>query len=58
MSLIDGFSHRKEIIAEGFIRHIANQLPGAIDFIQNPPAGSTHGRMIHCDIKPHNVFLQ
>lgn len=58
MTLINGFTLNSGIIPESFIWDAYKQLLSAADFIQHLPKGrNTWNPIIHCDIKPENVFL-
>jgi len=58
MVAINGCKLHKNIFPEAFIWDIYRQLVEAVNFLQNPPAGVTAwDPIIHCDIKPENIFL-
>ena len=54
-----GFWKHRQHVPEGFLWHIFRQLTEAVAFIHRvrPDAAIAWGPILHCDLKPPNVFL-
>ncbi|KAL9117455.1 MAG: hypothetical protein Q9187_006009, partial [Circinaria calcarea] len=58
--VMTGFWKHRQHVPEGFLWHVFGQLTEAVAFIHraSPDPAATWGPVLHCDLKPPNVFLK